>query len=483
VLVDGRCAFAVALRLGRYDTRCAEMRDRDLRGVAVLGGTVLVQHGDLVAHGVGIAEEVAGVGVARDEAQRDLLARAADEDRDALLQRPRVADRFLDGDRAALEARRALAPHERQQLERVLEAGVALGARLKVPAVQRMLALEPRRAQAAHRAPTRQHVERRDDLREVRDVAVGDAGDERPEPDVLGDAREIAEGRIALEHVLPLAPDLRDLQEVVHDPQAREAGRLGRLCDLGECRRGGPGMARKAEARDLQSEVEHHGILPLTGRRVERRHERRRHERHRPGLEDRREALPLKPDLRDLAQLRRHDGARHRRAPGAVALAHERCRRVEAHGDDRDRPGIGERAPAGAPLGIQASRIDDGRQPPREPLGDDELEYLEGVPAGALVALTRADDRAQPVRGDDLIGRERVGGPVRLAGRGGADEHDEARIGQAHGLAHAAGLPEPCRGREFRVRGTRLDRSTLEVPWMSSMPRRMTRRPRSRLAR
>ena len=55
-------------------------------------GAVLVQHGDLVAHGVGIAEQVAGVGVVRDEPQREPLPRAADEDRDALLQRPRVAE-------------------------------------------------------------------------------------------------------------------------------------------------------------------------------------------------------------------------------------------------------------------------------------------------------------------------------------------------------------------------------------------------------
>ena len=107
----------------RAAARCVT---RDGRGVAALGRAVLVQDRDLVAHGVRIAEQVAGVGVARDEPQRLLLARAADEDRDALLQRPRVADRLRHGRRAALEARRARAPHERQQLERVLQQRVAV---------------------------------------------------------------------------------------------------------------------------------------------------------------------------------------------------------------------------------------------------------------------------------------------------------------------------------------------------------------------
>ena len=61
------------------------------------------KHVDLVADRVGLAEQVARVGVARDEPQRPPLARAADEDRDPLLQRPRVADGLGNVDGAALE--------------------------------------------------------------------------------------------------------------------------------------------------------------------------------------------------------------------------------------------------------------------------------------------------------------------------------------------------------------------------------------------
>ena len=77
-----------------------------------------------------------------------------------LLQRARVARRRRDRDGAAGERRRALAPHQRQQLEGVLEQLVAAGDGREVPAVQLVLAPEPRRAEPAERPPARQHVER-----------------------------------------------------------------------------------------------------------------------------------------------------------------------------------------------------------------------------------------------------------------------------------------------------------------------------------
>ena len=85
------------------------------------------------------------------------------------------------------------------------------------------------------------------------------AGDERAEPDPLGHAGEVAERRVALEHVLPLAPDLRDLEEVVHHPQAREAGLLGRARDVGERRRavvaGWPGQSKRETCRPNSSVI------------------------------------------------------------------------------------------------------------------------------------------------------------------------------------------------------------------------------------
>ena len=145
VLLDRRRALALARLAGGDDPRGRQVRDRDLRRVAALRLAPRAQHGQLVAHVRGVAEQVAGVGVARHEPQRAPLAGAADEDRDPLLQRPRVARRLGHGGRAALEARRARAPHQRQQLERVLQQRVALAQRRERPAVELVLALEPAR--------------------------------------------------------------------------------------------------------------------------------------------------------------------------------------------------------------------------------------------------------------------------------------------------------------------------------------------------
>ena len=233
MLLDGRRSLAVA-RLGRADhARRAEVRHGDGGRIAPLGRAVLVKDCELVADPVDVAQEIARVGVPGDQSQRALLAGAADEDRNALLQWARVTGRLLNHDRPPLEARGARPPHQRQELKRVLEPVGALAERRELPPVQPVLALEPGRPEPAHRAPTGHDVEGRDHFRQVSDVPVGDPGDERAQPDPLGHAGEVAERRVALEHVLPLAPHLRDLDEVVHHPEAREAGLLGRPRDLG----------------------------------------------------------------------------------------------------------------------------------------------------------------------------------------------------------------------------------------------------------
>ena len=111
------------------------------------------------------------------------------------------------------------------------------------------------------------------------------------------------------------------------------------------------------------------------------------------------------------------------------------------------------RAPRVAATALEAGRVDDRRQPaPQAPL-DDEVEDVEGVLARADVALAGADDGAQAVGRDDLVGVEPVGRPVRLAGRRRAHEDDEARVRQAQRrpverrLGHPAfSGPRPDRG-------------------------------------
>ena len=132
-----------------------QLRDGDVGRVTVDRRTVLVQNVDLVAHGGRVAEDVAGVGVLRDELQRLPFATASDHDRHVLLHRPRVADRFRHGDRLALEPRRPRSPHQREQLQRVLEQRVPACVRRELPAVELVFALEPRGAHTADGAPVR----------------------------------------------------------------------------------------------------------------------------------------------------------------------------------------------------------------------------------------------------------------------------------------------------------------------------------------
>ena len=179
-----------------------------------------------------------------------------------LLQRARVARRRRHRRRAAGERRRALAPHQREQLEGVLEQLVAAGDRREVPAVQLVLAPEPRRAEAAERPPARQHVEGGDDLGQVGDVAVRDAVDERAEAGRRRGGGEEAERRRALGDVLPLPADRRDLHDVVHHRDRREADLLGGAGDGAEAGRELGGAAGPATAAELQAEAHRHRDPP-----------------------------------------------------------------------------------------------------------------------------------------------------------------------------------------------------------------------------
>ena len=104
--------------------------DLDLVGVAADGVAVAAQHVDLVGDLVGSAEDVARVGVLRDEAERLPLAAPADHD-----PRPRAAHRLGAADRllelVVPTAVRAVvvAPHLQADLDRLLESLEPLGRR------------------------------------------------------------------------------------------------------------------------------------------------------------------------------------------------------------------------------------------------------------------------------------------------------------------------------------------------------------------
>ena len=356
-----------------------------------------------------------------------------------LLQRARVARGGGDRERAAGERRRALAPHQRQQAQGVLEQVVAAGDGREVPAVELVLAPEPRRPEPAERPATRQHVERGDDLRQVGHVAVRDAVDQRAEPRRRRGGGEEPERGRALGHVLPLAPDRRDLHDVVHHRDRREADLLGGPGDGAEAAGELGRSAGPLEAADLQAEAERHRVL-LLAPGVRRCVVQRAGHHHdvavrRPvhavealvagGVE-----LVERGDQR--AQLAGHDGRRDGLGPGPVAGAHLPLGRVDDDDVARHAGGVGEAAEAGADVPVEGGGVDDREQPAPQALGDDQLEHLGGVLRRPQVVAVTSDDGAQVVRRHDRGRREPAPRPRRLAGAGDADEHHEARVGEAH---------------------------------------------------
>src|SRR5207245_106485 len=95
------------------------------------------------------AEPVPDVAVLGEDAQRSLLAAAADQDlRPTLLDRPRHVESALDAIELALERRSVLREHQLRDLHRLVEAVHPARDRWKLDAVADVLVLVPRRADA-----------------------------------------------------------------------------------------------------------------------------------------------------------------------------------------------------------------------------------------------------------------------------------------------------------------------------------------------
>ena len=104
----------------------AQVGDLDLAGVTSGLVAVRTEAGNLAADRRRITEQVAAVAVLRRDAQRHLLARTADDDRDAFLDRPWVERGLGHGEHATLEPTPARAQQDRQGAHRVLEEGEPL---------------------------------------------------------------------------------------------------------------------------------------------------------------------------------------------------------------------------------------------------------------------------------------------------------------------------------------------------------------------
>jgi hypothetical protein len=146
-------------------------------------------------------------------------------------------------------------------------------------------------------------------------------------------------------------------------------------------------------------------------------------------------ALQAAQTAAELAPLPRDDVLRHAGAVGAgrVALGADAFRDVEDDGDRQHVVLPGEPHQVGTRLALHIGGVHDGQPAGGEPLADDVVQHLERVAAGALVVLVVGDQAAAEVGGDHLGGLEVAAGEGGLAGPGGADQHDEAELGQAEG--------------------------------------------------
>ena len=188
---------------------------------------MLDEHADLVRDVLPTRNQVDGVGVARRDRQRALLALAAHEDRrTADLQGGGPVDGVVNAVVATLERRSFVAEHGPADPECLLETVHPLGDRWEGDPEAVVLLLEPGGADAQHGPSAREHVEGGDLLGQDGGVAVGHSGDQRPEAGRRRAGGEAAEERVALQHVGIGWSQQGQLVEVVHHPHAVETGAL-----------------------------------------------------------------------------------------------------------------------------------------------------------------------------------------------------------------------------------------------------------------
>ena len=173
-------------------------------------------------------DQVEVVGVSRGQPERLLFAAAAEHDRDVVAE-ARLVDRALGVIPLAGERGPFAVGHRDDDLKRLLELLESLGERVEFEAELLVFELEPAGADAEDRPAAADHVQRRDGLGEQRRVAVGIAGDQRRQLDVLGRARQRPERGVRLEHRLVWFAQRWQLVEVVHHQDRVEACGLGLL--------------------------------------------------------------------------------------------------------------------------------------------------------------------------------------------------------------------------------------------------------------
>ncbi len=174
-----------------------------------------------MANRVGVAADVARIGIFRHQLERHLLAAAADPQRRIRLAHTfRLVDRLVDGVVLARKGRIVFRPHLDQNLSGLAEGPHAL-ARLREPvAIRAPFVLVPARAEPAIQPAMAHHIHCGGHLRQQRGIAIAVTGHHLPDIDTRGIAHETRRAHPGFEGGLQCGPRYR--VEVVVDPNRVE---------------------------------------------------------------------------------------------------------------------------------------------------------------------------------------------------------------------------------------------------------------------
>jgi hypothetical protein len=98
-----------------------------------------------------------------------------------------------------------------------------------------MLLFIPGRADAKIGSPVREHIQRSCCLDQQARITIGDAGNHCSQLDAIGMPGGKRQGAITFQHLVLSRSYYRNLEKMIHDPEAVEASPFRTLCNNGKC--------------------------------------------------------------------------------------------------------------------------------------------------------------------------------------------------------------------------------------------------------
>jgi hypothetical protein len=122
-------------------------------------------------------------------------------------------------------------PHPKRDLQRFLEALEALPSRREWHSKSDRFSFVPCRADSKVRSTPGKNIEGGDRFEENPRMAINDSGHKSPKAHATGYGCQETESAVTFEHRFVRFSERLDLEEVIHDPNARETSVIGSLAD------------------------------------------------------------------------------------------------------------------------------------------------------------------------------------------------------------------------------------------------------------